>query len=132
MKVLLLDTDELRRMRIGNLIKMISKNCEAIEAESLAALEDVASDDYPFDLALVGPDLPESPIDAVRFLRRRFPESYVSAYDSFLAYDEVRLRRILMAGANMVFDERMAPLKIALLLRPMLTRDAAAPSMLSA
>ena len=86
----------------------------------------------PFDLALVGPDIPETPIDAVRFLRRRFPDSYVSAYDSFLAYDEIRLRRILMAGANMVFDERMAPLKIALLLRPMLMGEATAPSMLSA
>ena len=30
MKVLLLDTDPLRRMRICNLVKMIGKNCETI------------------------------------------------------------------------------------------------------
>ncbi len=132
MKVLILDTDAMRRMRIGNLVKMIGKNCETTEAESLAELEDVPHGEYPFDLALVGPNIPETPIDAVRFLRRRFPESYVSAYDSFLAYDEVRLRRILMAGANMVFDERMAPLKIALLLRPMLSHEACTPSLISA
>jgi hypothetical protein len=132
MKVLLLDTDDLRRMRICNLVKMIGKSCDVIEAKSLAELEDMLGAERPFDLALVGPDIPETPIDAVRFLRRRFPDSYVSAYDSFLAYDEIRLRRILLAGANMVFDDRMAPLKIALLLRPMLMGEAPAPSMLSA
>jgi hypothetical protein len=128
-KVLLIDNNSSRRERIGELVTLIGKGCETFSANSLADLDDVLANGLKFDLALVGPDLPETLINAVRYLRKRFEDSLVGAYDSFLAYDEMRLRRILAAGANMVFDERMAPLKIALLLKPMLVREESQPAM---
>lgn len=122
MNVLLLDHDEDRRARIVEALAMVGRDCVIDTMHSLVDAEDaLAASRKPYALALVGPELPENPIPVVRFLRRLSPETHVAAYDSYGLYDEIRLQRILLAGANMVFDIRMAPLKIALLLRPMLT-----------
>jgi len=122
MNVLLLDQDESRRQRIVDALAMIDSGIGIVSVSSLAEAEDLlTSYRQHFSLALVGPDLPENSIPTVRFLRRLSPETRVAAYDSYGLYEEVHLQRILLAGANMVFDIRMAPLKIALLMRPMLS-----------
>jgi hypothetical protein len=121
MNVLLLDHDEDRHARVATALKMINPDCKLHAMGSLGEAEDaLALYEKRYGLALVGPDLPENPISVVRFLRRLSPEINVAAYDAYGQYDEIRLQRILLAGANMAFDIRMAPLKIALLLRPLL------------
>lgn len=122
MDILLLDHDAARRQRIEEALAIIGKEFSVHAMGSVAEAEDALSfGKKPYSLALVGPDLPENPIPAVRFLRRLGPETRIAAYDAYSQYDEVRLQRILLAGANMVFDIRMTALKIALLLRPLVT-----------
>ncbi len=121
MNVLLLDNDKERLGRVAEALGMVNSACKITAMDSLVDAEEaLTSFETSYDLAIVGPDLPENPIPAVRFLRRLSPQTRVVAYDAFGLYDEIRLQRILLAGANMVFDIRMAPLKIALLLRPLL------------
>jgi len=135
MNILLLDHDASRRLRIEEALAIVGREYAVHAVASVAEAEDALSfGKQPFSLALVGPDLPENPIPAVRFLRRLSPDTRIAAYDAYNQYDEVRLQRILLAGANMVFDIRMTALKIALLLRPLVTLagSRAAPSMLAA
>lgn len=135
MDILLLDHDESRRQRIEEALAIVGRECSVHAMASVAEAEDALSfGREPYSLALVGPDLPENPIPAVRFLRRLSPDTRIAAYDAYSQYDEVRLQRILLAGANMVFDIRMTPLKIALLLRPLVTfaETRAVPGMLAA
>lgn len=134
MNVLLLDANAERRGRIRDLIGLVGRDCAIDDAGSLVEAAGTPAGNA-CDVALVGPDLAGGAAAAVRRLRQVFPESRICAYGAYFVYDEGHLREVVGAGANMVFDERMAALKIALLLRPLFLREAgggAMPSLLSA
>lgn len=126
MNIFLLDCDKENRRRILDAIDLLGGVKSIRFGQTLADAQTIVRH-QDFGLVLVGPGGAEHMLTSITFLRGRLSSSLIVAYDAFDGYDQTRQKRIMDAGANSFFDVRFSPMKIAMLLRPLLGESSRPP-----
>lgn len=125
MNVLVVDACSERRDQITDALSWISVDCTLTEAATLdEARECIRHAD--FRLVIVGPELPCDTRAAIVFLRGSLPHSALLTGMKMSAHDREGVERLLACGADLVFDQRLSPTQLSLVLRPYLVVGAAA------
>ena len=117
MNILVLDTSEERRSLIREAISWIDDCDQLFESETLEAASEMLKT-TDFRIVIVGPELPGDTLSALVFLRGKLPHSALLTSTKISHFDRSVQKRLLDSGADLVFDQRMAAIHLAILLRP--------------